>query len=281
MAGSLSNEEVARYLSDGYLFPKRLLTTDEAAAQRRELEEIEARYAADREVRNCMFSNCHLLMPFADRLCRHPAILDMVESIMGPDLMIWNSSFFIKEAGSDTYVSWHQDLTYWGLGPTEEEITVWVAFTPATVENGCMQFVAGSHKRDIVPHRDTFAGENLLTRGQEIAVDVGAEEAVDVCLQPGEVSLHHGRIFHASGPNRSNDRRIGLAIRYITPSVSQQVGDKDYAMLVRGEDRYGHFIPVTPPKGLFHPDDMARFRQIAKDEENYYYKDAAEAGKRA
>ena len=141
-----------------------------------------------------------------------------------------------------------------------------------------MRFIPGTHKQAIVPHRDTFSEINQLSRGQEIAVEVDEAEAVDVVLQPGEMSLHHGRLFHASHANRSDDRRIGLALRYISPEMRQVVGGKDHAMLVRGEDRHGHFTLLDPPKGGFHPDDIATLTRVMKLEEAYYFADAAEQG---
>jgi ectoine hydroxylase-related dioxygenase (phytanoyl-CoA dioxygenase family) len=99
----------------------------------------------------------------------------------------------------------------------------------------------------VVPHTETFAAQNLLSRGQEVQVEVDEAAAADLVLQPGEMSLHHVKLIHGSNPNRSDDRRIGYAIRYIPASVRQTAGAEDSAMLVRGVDRYRHFIPEHPP----------------------------------
>jgi ectoine hydroxylase-related dioxygenase (phytanoyl-CoA dioxygenase family) len=119
-------------------------------------------------------------------------------------------------------------------------ITAWVAFADAPIESGAMKFWPGSHLRKQLEHRDTFDQNNLLSRGQEIAVDVPEGEGVDVVLRAGEMSLHHVLLAHGSGPNTTGDRRIGLAIRYIPPHV-RQLKVRDSAMLVRGQDRDGHF----------------------------------------
>jgi hypothetical protein len=96
----------------------------------------------------------------------------------------------------------------------------WVALSPANLQSGCMKFLPGSQTQDHLQHVDTFHKDNLLSRGQEIAVKV---ESVDCMLNPGEMSLHHVKLVHGSEPNRSNDRRIGLAIRYIpTASISSR-----------------------------------------------------------
>ena len=110
---------------------------------------------------------------------------------------------------------------------------------------------------DQVPHRDTFDEANLLTRGQEIAVEVDRSKAVNVVLQPGEMSLHHVRLFHGSDENRSGGRRIGYAIRYIPTRLRQLGGVRTTATLVRGEDRYGHFDPEPIPTSEFAPEAVA------------------------
>ena len=272
---ALNMDQVEAYGRDGYVFPLDVMSEDEARAFRARLEAIERHAKGEQGVSHQRFrAFCHLLMPCIDQLMRDPAIVAPVESILGPDLMVWSVEIFLKEAKSPDYVTWHQDLTYWGLDNTDE-VTAWLALSDVTVESGCMRFIPGSHHRDIVPHRDTFADANMLTRGQEIAFDIEDADAVDIVLRPGQMSLHHGRIFHASGPNNSDDRRFGLAIRYITPSMRQAVGQRDYAVLVRGEDRFGHFLTPPVPTGDFTPDAMEMCTEIDKDQVAYYYQGTA------
>ena len=146
-------------------------------------------------------------------------------------------------------MSWHQDAAYWGLEP-EEVVTAWVALSPSNAESGCMKVLPGSHFDSHIPHRDTFAANNLLTRGQEIAVDVDEARAVSMPLEPGEMSLHHIRLVHGSAPNHSADRRIGLAIRYL-PTHVRQTKNRDSAMLVRGVDEFRHFdLEPRPQRDL-------------------------------
>ena len=152
-------------------------------------------------------------------------------------------------------------MTYWGLDG-EEEVTAWIALSPATVASGCMRFVAGSQTQT-VDHCDTHDPRNLLTRGQELTVTVSEDAATEVELRPGQMSLHHGKVFHASHPNRSGDRRIGLAIRYIPTRMRQVAGGNMAAMLVRGRDDHGHFRPCRPPSGLLVDADLAHWREIA------------------
>ena len=268
MVASLSKDTIEAYKRDGFVFPVRIMDEATAVACRARLEQLEAAYGAlpdDTTMRplNTYFrQNVHYVTTLANELCRLPAVLDAVESVLGPDLLVWSVEFIIKEPRTSRVISWHQDLTYWGLGETDHEVTAWLALSPATRTSGCMQFVAGSHHNAIVAHNDTFDDDNLLSRGQEIAVDVREDEAVDVVLEPGEMSLHHGRMFHASGPNTSDDRRIGVAIRYITPDVRQQVADTDYAMLVRGIDAARNFAMVSPPQEDFSTDALDMYERI-------------------
>src|SRR5260221_5159993 len=188
----------------------------------------------------------HLLFTWADQLVHQPKVLDAVEDVIGPDILCWTTNFFIKEADSPGFVSWHQDSTYWGLEP-DDVVTAWVAFTEVTEENGYMQVIPGSHKVDQLPHVDTFHKDNLLSRGQEIAVEVDKSKAVGLAMGAGEMSLHHIKLVHGSAANRSHDRRIGMSIRYI-PTYVRPTKVRDSAMLVRGVDKYSHFDAEPRPK---------------------------------
>lgn len=239
----LSEQQVAQYHRDGFLFPIRVMPGAEALEYRRRLEAYER--ANGGPIASNMRHKVHLLFTWANELVHHPKILDAVEDVLGPDLLCWSSNFFIKEANTPAFVSWHQDATYWGLS-SDEVATAWVALTDAPVESGAMKFWPGSHRREQLPHVDTFHENNLLSRGQELAVKVPEEEGVLVPLKAGEVSLHHVKLVHGSGPNTSGDRRIGLALRYIAPHV-RQLKTNDSATLVRGRDRFGHFDPEPAP----------------------------------
>ena len=272
----LTAQQVRNYHRDGYVFPTRVFSAEDAARYRRRLEAHEA--TAGKPLQGNFRHKTHLLFTWADELVHHPAILDAVEDVIGPDFLCWTTNFFIKEASNPGFVSWHQDSTYWGLEP-DDVVTAWVAFTDATSENGYMQFIPGSHKIDQLPHVDTFHRDNLLSRGQEIAVEVDKSTAIGIPLRAGEMSLHHIKLVHGSEPNRSSDRRIGLAIRYI-PTYVRQTKVRDSAVLVRGTDKYHHFDYEPRPhadldaaalaahgesvgrqiKALYHGTDKQEFR---------------------
>ncbi|MDH3665019.1 MAG: phytanoyl-CoA dioxygenase family protein [Alphaproteobacteria bacterium] len=260
---SLSERQVQHYQDLGYVSPVPVLSHDEVASYRARLEAIEARGASEA---GYLRSKPHLLYTCFDELIRHPKILDAVEGVIGPNILCWSANFFTKEAKTTNFISWHQDLTYWGLDPADI-VTAWVALSPATVESGCMRFVPGSHKMEIVPHRDTFAEDNMLSRGQEVQVEVDEDEAVDIVLQPGEMSLHHVKLIHGSFANHSDDRRIGFAIRYMPTHVRQIVGEKDSAVLVRGVDVEGNFEHEVPPSADLTKTSLAQYAAIMKRQE--------------
>ena len=275
----LTTQQVDAYERDGFLFPLDVVPPSRAGEIRKAVEAVERGGAARPRIGQYAFNVAHLVIPEVRDLVLSDAVLDPVEDVLGHDLMLWGTGFFIKEAATPNYVSWHQDLTYWGLDDAAE-VTAWIAFTPSNEGNGAMRFIPGSHGRPIVRHRDTFAKENLLSRGQEIAVAVDEHAAVTVELEAGQMSLHHGRLFHASGPNASADRRIGLAVRYIRPEMRQTVGHRDYATLVRGEDRFGHFRPHPEPAFDLAPPKLAAIDAMLDDQNAFLYAGAAKKGRR-
>ena len=250
----LSADAIAQFAEEGYYSPLRILDEEQVASYRAQLESFEKKQGTP--VGGAQRSKSHLLFKWVDELMRHKQILDAVEDLIGPDILCWNTFFWIKEAGSQTFVSWHQDLRYWGLD-TNDLITAWLALSPATLESGCMRVLPGSHKNELLPHSDEYKQDNLLTRGQEIAVQVDENKTVDMPLQSGEMSLHNVRLAHASGPNETSDRRIGLSLHYMPTCARQIVGAWDSAALVRGEDRFGHFAPAPRPTRDFDPETVA------------------------
>ena len=248
MSKILDENAIAQYNRDGYCFPVRILDDEQVAANRGRLEKFEATQGSP--IAGAQRSKSHLLFTWVDDLMRHTKILDAVEDLIGPDILCWNTFFWIKEPLSKSFVSWHQDLRYWGLD-TNDLVSVWLALSPATLETGCMRVLPGSHKDDLLPHEDEYKPNNLLTRGQEVAVEVDEAKAVAMPLQPGEISIHNVRLAHASGPNRSTERRIGLSMHYMPTRTKQTIGEWDSAALVRGTDRFGHFKePPRPTKDL-------------------------------
>lgn len=268
MTGSLASDQVNQYWHDGFLFPLTLMHPAEAQTWRGKLEQFDDRYRHDpslhRPFDDYLRANLHIVSTAAAEIAHHPAILDAVESLIGPDLLVWMVELIVKPPNSEAMVSMHQDLTYWGLDGIDGLVTAWVALSDVTVANGAMTFVAGSHRFGQVDHADTFGENNLLSRGQQVSFDHDPHDEASVELAAGQVSLHHGLTFHGSGPNQTEVERVGLAIRYIEPEVRQRVGARDYAMTVRGANHTGHLISVAPPSRNCEPGALALFDEITE-----------------
>jgi len=250
----LSPAQIERFNRDGVLFPIRCFpesAMDGYAAKFAAAEERDGGKLLKRHN-----EKPHLLMRWLNDLIRAPEILDPVADLIGPDILVWQSGFFAKKPGDGGFVSWHQDSTYWGLS-SPDVVSAWIAFTPSNPSNGCMRVVPGSHTRDQLPHADTFGGDNMLSRGQEVAVEVKESDALDIVLKPGEMSLHHVRIIHGSKANTGAMPRIGFTVRYIPTHVRQVSGARDSATLVRGTDKYGHFEHEPIPRADFDAEAVA------------------------
>lgn len=273
----LKADELDGYNAKGYHLPVDVLSQDEVTAYRSQLEGYEAKSGGP--IKGEMRHKSHLLFPWINELMRHPRVLDAAEDVLGPNLLVWSTSFFIKEARDPGFVSWHQDATYWGLS-SPDVCTAWIALSPANKVSGCMKFIPGTHKAQ-VNHADTFHKDNLLTRGQEIAVDVDEAKAVYAELKPGQASLHHVLLFHGSAPNQSDDRRIGLAIRYVPTHIRQAVGAKDSATLVRGVDEHKNFAMEPTPKVDLDPEGVAFHKAATEAQAAVLYRGTGKTAFRA
>lgn len=245
----LSADQMRDYRDNGFLAPIRIMSVEEAADFRKTYERsFRERITADSI---CMPHKAaskfdirdfqpHLYFKWAADLMRNSSLVSAVQQILGEDVLVWETQIFAKPAHSSSYIAWHQDLTYWGLDLEYEEVTAWIALSASTHVSGCMRVIPGTHKNDIVEHVCKDSKDSLLSLGQELAVSVDEEEAVDLVLMPGEMSLHHGKIFHASHGNQSDDARIGFAIRCL-PTKACPVHGEQCATLLAGSDEYRHF----------------------------------------
>ncbi|MBL6652691.1 MAG: phytanoyl-CoA dioxygenase family protein, partial [Reyranella sp.] len=209
----LSQVEVDAFHRDGYYAPVDVFSIDEARRWRADLEAFEATLPPG-PVSAGNRRKLHVRCPWARDLVGDPRLLDVMESILGPDILVFTSTFFIKEPGTDAITAWHQDATYFGLQPYEH-VTAWVALSDASIEAGCMEFIPGSHRWGQLEHgRDALPG-TINAGARSISQSFDTSTAVFAPLKTGQVSLHHTLIAHNSPPNGSNDRRIGFGISYI------------------------------------------------------------------
>ena len=271
----LSTEQRTAYEENGFVDKIDIFSASEVAEIVAELSAAEAKYetALDAAGRN----NAHFVLPALERITHHPRILDAVEDIIGPNILVVGTTLFIKDPETKGFVSWHQDARYIGLEP-HDWVTGWVALCDVSLENGCMQMIPGSHKTELADHVDTFHEDNLLTRGQTVP-DVDEASAVPVEMKAGQLSLHHPRVIHGSGPNLSQTRRLGFAIQsYIAPHVDQVIGT-NWAQLARGTDIHNHHPIAARPTGVMQTDDLA-MRQTANAElTKIFYAGANQIGK--
>jgi hypothetical protein len=263
--GKLTKAQQDTYWEDGYLFPMQAVSSEQAKVWRAEVEALEAKWLDNGlalPLNTYKRVNAQCVMKIACDIGLNAAILDIVEGVLGPDIMLYSVEFLIKEPHTKHVVTMHQDLTYWGMGDMDNILTAWLAVSDATPQSGCMDFVQGSHKNPILPHEDSFDNHNLLSRGQEIAVDIAEEDKVSVELMSGQISLHHGLTIHGSGPNSSNDRRIGVAIRYLSPKMTSAHGEKDYAIPARGNCDTGNLRTYPVPTSDFSAEALEVYDEI-------------------
>ena len=240
MTSMLSEEQIAAYRKDGFLTPLPALDPDDASNLCGDIEDFGRRHQVKEAL--ILRNKAHLRMPSLIPVIKSPAVLNAVEGILGPDILCWGSSFFIKEPGGSEFVAWHQDSYYWDMEP-DDVCVVWIALAPSTVDNGAMRVVPGSHAAPTKQHKASDKNSaNMLFTHEEIAIDVKEEDTVACVLKPGEMSIHHMGIIHGSGRNNTDERRIGYSITYLAPHV-RHGGKRNSAMLVRGEDKFGHFQP--------------------------------------
>ena len=265
MGKVFSADQIQQYENDGWVSPLDVLTVEQVRDCRTRLERWESMRGGSLPAHER--SSGHILFPWIDELMRNETILDAVEDLIGPDILCWNSVFWIKEAHSPSYVGWHQDLQYWGLS-NSDVVSIWIALSDASEAAGCMSVIPGSHK-EILGHEETYAKDNLLSRGQELEIDVTQHHTVPMPLKPGQVSFHNVRTAHGSGPNTTDDRRIGLSFHYMPTTTEQTLSEWDSASLVRGEDKHNNFEhcpqpqhDLEPASVDFHKRAAAAMRQI-------------------
>ncbi len=231
----LSQAQITHFDQQGFLPAFRILSDSETRTLRDQLEDFEARYP---QLKGQLDFKANLILPAVDRLSKDARLLDVMEDLLGPDLLHWNSTFRTKEVNTGQHAAWHQDTAYIKLKPFLS--ICWLALSPAHRESGCLRVIPGSHKGALLSHREGNDPRSILSRAQFIDEQFDKSGAIDIELAPGEATVINHGIIHCSGLNQSGDRRIGLLMDYL-PTRAVKEGPRDTAILVRGEDHFGHF----------------------------------------
>ena len=272
---TLSPDQIKQYQDKGYLAPIEALTKDKSNEVKEEIEFIEKKWP--NELKGLGRNYVHLISPIFDKVVHNSKILDTVENIIGKNILVGGTTLFIKDPDKKGFVSFHQDAKYIGFEP-HNWVTAWLAITDSNEENGCMRMYSGTHKEDLRAHNEKFNEGNLLTRGQTVE-NVSIEKTEPVILKAGQMSLHHPKIVHGSGVNRSNKRRIGFVIQsYIGTNVEQVIG-KVYVQQARGEDTFNYHNHVERPTSTMGEKNI-NIRKMAMEElSNIFYIGLGKKGK--
>jgi non-haem Fe2+, alpha-ketoglutarate-dependent halogenase len=263
MMKALTAEQVASFHHNGFLFPVPALTSEEVATCLAGLARLEAELGspvAEADVK--WRSHAYAHSPWFNNLIRHKRILDAVEDVIGPDILVWTSTFFVKEPHSPTYAAWHQDGAYFGLMP-REQVCAWVALTDATAEAGCMEQLSFRGTPRLYHHAALGLAHSINRAGQTIVGPFDDSTPVAMALPAGSFSLHHELAVHRSAPNRAAHRRVGIGLNYIPTRVRVNGSIRLKAMLVRGEDCYGHFDLIQPPSAERDAAALAVHEQVS------------------
>jgi len=267
---ALTQAQVDSFHHNGFLFPLPALAPDEIAACLAGLERLETELGAavaDADIK--WRSHAYAHSPWFNTLIRHPRILDAVEDVIGPDILVWTSTFFIKEPQSPTFAAWHQDGAYFGLEP-KQQVCAWVALTDASKQAGCMEMLSSAGAPRLRYHAALGLKDSINRAGQTITEPLDESAVVAMALRAGEFSLHHELAVHRSAPNNAGHRRVGIGLNYIPAHVRVDSPVRLKAMLVRGEDRHGHFDLVDPPAAERDAAALAVHQAVSRQyRENY------------
>ena len=270
----LSSNQLKQYEDDGFVSPINIFSKEKAKEIRNEIELIENEMPEELEKSGRY--NAHLISPLLDEVTHNSKILDAVESLIGENILVCGTTLFIKNPNEKGFVSYHQDAKYIGLEP-HNWVTAWVAITDSNENNGCMRMWSGSHKNNLKDHDQKFNEGNLLTRGQTVK-NVPHKETTPLVLNAGQMSLHHPKIVHGSGLNKSDDRRIGFVIQsYIGTNVKQVLG-KNSVQLARGEDSFNFHEKIGRPNSLINENDLKLKKKENDNLQEIFYKGSAKKG---
>jgi non-heme Fe2+,alpha-ketoglutarate-dependent halogenase len=250
------SSDVQRYQQNGVVLPKRILSEEEIAPIQKEFSSMEGAFGGKLPYT----VNLHSNLRWAYDLTLHPKILDYITPFLGDEIGVIGSMILAKYPKTDSYVSWHQDGVNSNWDP-EHSISIWLALSESNAQNGCMQVIPKTHLNSKQEHVFYTDENNMHYKSHGIALEVDESKALNLELQPGEISIHHNNIIHGSKPNTSDTKRIGLVIRYIKPKYV----DPDKSIIyARGKTRYNHINAIQRPNAFLAKSNRAAYREFLK-----------------
>jgi len=250
----------ARFAEEGCVHPLNALSREAADNYRCRLERDFAQYQADPDFADWTYYKPYLIFDWYYELAIRPEILDKVEQLIGPDILLWGGTAVVKPPRSAGYFTWHQDETYWKLDPQGTTANLWLALDRVNLENGCMSYIPGSQREGQQAHVEQPHPDVLVRRGQRLAGEIDDSRAAPIVLEPGQFSLHSGLVFHSSAANHSDRPRTGVTMVYLPPST--RPSGTETAILVRGRDQSGYYGPERPPLGNVTVENIAEHRRV-------------------
>ena len=264
----LTPTQISGFERDGFVSPVRAMPESRAGWYRERLEAFEAAYPDDRLK---LDQKAHMICPWVDEMIREQAILDAVEDLIGGDILCWGTSLRAKQPDGKTFAGWHQDTAYADVRPIV--VIVALALSQAGRENGCIRAIPGSHRDRLLPHKEAFRTDSILSREQYIDAPVDEAAAVDLALNPGEIALFDNAIIHSSKPNFGRDRRIIFLLEMV-PTIAYQESPRESATLVRGEDAFGHFDVDPRPQKEMGQDELAAWHRAVEIQASVLFRGA-------
>ena len=248
----LLESQIEDFAHDGVVYPIEALSTLRAQRYRTEFERFEI--AVGRPFRYAAM--LHLYFHWAFELAIEPKVLDAVESILGPELLVQSTLVLCKCPNDESFVTWHQDFKY-ANETSSPNVSAWIALSASSRESGCLRAIPGSQRAGVLPHVAPNINNNILT----YSLDVNESSAIEIELKPGEMSLHQPGLVHGSLPNRSVDKRIGFIVRYVTPGFSN---NENPVVRARGNAACGQLDLWSAPKEATG-NDFSAWKKLANE----------------
>ncbi|MEM7292851.1 MAG: phytanoyl-CoA dioxygenase family protein [Pseudomonadota bacterium] len=254
--------DLEHYLQQGFVSNTRVLSCEETSDYREALSQLIDRHSKQEAFSHWTYFKSHLLFEWVARLGRTPRIVQHVQSIVGTDVVLWNSFIPVKAPRSVGYFGWHQDATYWPVAPLDQMVSVWVALGRVSQSNGGMRVIPGSHRWGQMSHETTFNSASMLRRGQRITDKFSEQESVDLHYEPGEASFHHSYVVHGSGANESASWRLAVGFNYASADVVPTKGCRDSALYIAGANRNTAFLPERSASKNLGDEELREYERI-------------------